>query len=297
MTAAKKYIFIVLTLLMGVVFLYSAYTKVIPVQAFAYTLQENAGFSQKVAAIAARFFAGLEAGLGILLLFNLFGKRKWVVKMAFILLLTFSAFLIYLWASKGNVVNCGCFGDTLLMSPAASLAKNALLLVVTGILIRYHNGFLSKPANTIAPFILLLTIILPYIIFPVLRPYKIDLNGLYSGAAIPGADLRKGKHIIAFLSPSCIHCRRAAHKLEEDLRTDPTLPFFMVIGGTKSDLTDFWKASQAQNIPYVRMEAKLFKKYTGDVFPYIIWVNNGIVEEETSYKDLSTTAIEKWVKN
>ena len=82
-----------------------------------------------------------------------------------------------------------------------------------------------------------------------------------------------------------------------DLKSDTTLPFFMVIGGTTSDLTDFWKASHAENIPHIRMDVAPFMKYTHGVFPYIIWVNNGIVEEETGYVDLSTPAIEKWMQH
>jgi hypothetical protein len=219
-----------------------------------------------------------------------------VLKAAFVLVSVFSIYLLNLWISKGNNVNCGCFGDTIWMSPAASLIKNAVLLAILFLLIGYHNGFSYRWTEVTAPVLLFSTIIVIFIVFPVFKPYKIDLTAVYSGKDVPATDLGKGKHIIAFLSPSCIHCRRAGNKMYRDLKSDTTLPFFMIIGGITSDLTDFWKASNAQNIPHIRMDVAPFMKYTHGVFPYIIWVNNGVVEEETGYVDLSTPAIEKWMQ-
>ena len=296
MPAVYKYFLLFLSLLTGAVFLYSAYTKLVPIQAFEYTLVEDAHLYRILAAYAARSFIGIEGGLGALILFHFFGKAKWVLKAAFALLSVFSVYLLYLWISKGNNVNCGCFGDTIWMSPKASLIKNMVLLAILFLLIRYHNGFSYRWTTVTAPVLLLSTIIVIFLVFPVFKPYKIDLTVVYSGKDVPATDLGKGKHIIAFLSPSCIHCRRAGNKMYRDLKSDTTLPFFMVIGGTTSDLTDFWKASHAENIPHIRMDVGPFMKYTHGVFPYIIWVNNGIVEEETGYVDLSTPAIEKWMQ-
>ena len=297
MRAINKYGLLVLSFLVGATFLYSAYTKLVPIQGFEYTLIEDVHLSRSFAAIAARFFIGLEGGLGTLLLFHFFGKGKWVLKAAFGLVAVFSVYLIYLWIAVGNDVNCGCFGDSIFMSPSASLIKNVLLLLALGLLTRYYDGFSYKWAALTALLVLPITIALTFIIFPVFKPYKLDFTAIDAGADIPSVDLKHGKHIIAFLSPSCIHCRRAGLKIHEDHKKDPTLPYFMILGGTKSVLTDFWKFSHAQDIPYVRMNTEPFLKYTHGVFPYIAWVNNGIVEEETGYIDLSPAAIDKWMKH
>src|ERR1035437_4715925 len=133
--------FIILSVAVGATFLYSAYTKLYPIQPFEYTMVEFVHLPWMVAAIAARFLVGMEAGLGALIALHLFGKNKWALKTAFLILIIFSIYLISLWITAGNNVNCGCFGDAIWMSPSASLIKNAVLLIIAGLLIRYHKGF------------------------------------------------------------------------------------------------------------------------------------------------------------
>ena len=316
-------LFIILSVAVGATFLYSAYTKLFPIQPFEYTMVEFVHFPWIVATIAARFLVGLEAGLGALIVLHLYGKNKWVLKTAFGVLIFFSIYLVWLWVTAGNNVNCGCFGDAIWMSPSASLTKNAILLILIGLLIRYHNGFNKKWFHIASPVLLLIVIVQPFIILTIpheqpswLRTdrYKIDLSALYqtSNDSTSGnlhriysseypapnllPDLEKGKYIIAFLSQSCPHCRIAAYKMHVMKQNNPSLPFFMVIGGTTSDLTDFWKATKAQNIPYTRLDKNHFLQYTGGVFPLIIWVNDGTVEAKADYNTLTQSAIEKWLK-
>ena len=293
-----RFILILLSVATGALFLYSAYTKLFPILAFEYTMVEFVHLPLWVAAIAARFFIGLEAALGALITFHLFGKNKWALKVAFILLVVFSGYLIYLWIKAGNDVNCGCFGDTIWMSPSTSLIKNAILLAIAGMLIRYHHGFTYRWAGIAGPALFISILILPYIIFPLFKRYKLDFQPIYTldKSLAPAIDLSKGKHIIAFLSPSCIHCRKAAFKMHQMEENNPAIPFYMIIVSTMGNINGFWEASQAQNVPYTRLAEKPFMKYTGGVFPQIFWVNNGWVEESTSYPDLDQKVIEKWMK-
>lgn len=250
-----------------------------------------------IAKIAARFFIGLEAGLGALIVLHFFGKNKWPLKAAFGLTVIFSLYLIFLWIKEGNNVNCGCFGDAVWMTPSSSLIKNVLILLSLGVLIKYHHGFTYKWTAITAPILLIAGITTFYIVFPVYEIYKIDLKPLYTDKKFaPSVDLTKGKYIIAFLSPSCIHCRRAAIKMHKMKESNPAIPFFMILGGVESSLTDFWKDTQAQNISYTRLNRDQFMKYTGGVFPQIYWVNNSWVEESTGYPELDQKLIEKWMK-
>jgi methylamine utilization protein MauE len=293
-----RILFIILSVAVGATFLYSAYTKLYPIRSFEYTMSEFIHLPPIVAAIAARFFTGLEAALGALIIFHLFGKNKWVLKSAFALLITFSVYLLWLWATAGNNVNCGCFGDAIWMSPFASLIKNAVLLAIIGVIIRYHHGFDFKWSRMSAPVSLACIIAIPFFVFPIQNRYRMDFKPLYTADStnVPPLDLSRGKHIIAFLSPSCIHCRKAALKIHEMKLRNPSLPIYMVIGGTKSDLTDFWKASNAQDVPHSRLPQEPFMKYTGGIFPTILWVNNGMVEANTGYPELDQKVIEKWMK-
>lgn len=288
----------ILSVATGSLFLYSSYTKLFPILAFEYTMVEFIHIPSWVAAIAARFFIGLEAGLGALIVLHFYGNNKWALKTAFALLVVFSIYLVYIWVVAGNNINCGCFGDAIWMSPSASLIKNALLLAAIGILLRFHHGFTYKWAAIAGPALFISAIILPYITFPVFTRYKIDLNPVYTldSTLAPDVELRTGKHIIAFLSPSCPHCRKAAFKMHKMKENNPSIPFYMIIVSTLGNINTFWDSSKARNIPYTRLQEKQFMKYTGGVFPQIFWVNNGWVEESTSYPDLDQKVIEQWMK-
>ncbi len=289
----------------GALFLYSAYTKAFPIETFEYTMVEFLHLPWLAAAFAARVLLGIEASIGVLLVFNLYGKNKWLLKSSFVLLVLFTAYIIYLWAQFGNHVNCGCFGDAIWMSPAASLIKNIVLLLVITVLILYGNGVKFKWAAHSIIIVLIILAILPFILFglPAVKPdwtknggYSLDLSPLYAKEKkdIPQVDLARGKYIIAFFSPQCPHCRMAAYKMHVMHQHNPQLPLYMVIGGSR-DLSDFWKATRAQDIGYTRLEAAHFFKIVGGEVPFIAWVNNSKVEAKSDYGDLNEAEIGKWL--
>ncbi|HXS37267.1 MAG TPA: MauE/DoxX family redox-associated membrane protein [Flavipsychrobacter sp.] len=297
---------ITLSVFVGAVFLYSASTKLNSIFSFEYTIVGFVHLPWFFAAVAARILCGLEAALGTLLILNIYGRRKWVLKTAITLLIIFSLYLIYLWVKEGNQVNCGCFGDAIWMSPASSLIKNVLLIIATIILLLFNNGLGKKWANIVSLSLLVILIALPFFLYeiPNQQPtwlqkdkFKLNLSSLYAPGKkdIPKIDLYKGKYIIAFLSPTCPHCQMAAYKMHLMKQNNPSLPFFMVIGGSM-DLSDFWAKSKAQNIPYTRLDKDKFLKLIGFSFPVIDWVNNDWVEAQTPYISLNQKEIEKWLK-
>ena len=311
-----RFILIIISIGTGGMFLYSAWTKVLPIQPFEYTIVEHLHLPWLAASILARLMIGLEAALGGLIVLHLFGKNKLVLKLAFALLVLFSIYLVWLWASAGNEVNCGCFGDYIWMSPSASLIKNAVLLLFTAILIRWHHSLHFKWVTPITWLLSLVGVVLPSVLFPISigKPswvkqdkFKLDFTPLYSPikddtAALrvpypdkPSIDLSNGKYIIAFVSPSCEHCRIAARKMSIMKKDNPSLPFFMIIGGIASDLTDFWKYTNSGNILYMRLHRNPFLDYTGGMFPQIFWINNGWVEAKSSYNTLNQHEIEQWM--
>lgn len=289
---------ILTTLATGGLFLYSAYTKLFPsIQAFEYNIAGNLGVPHLTAAIASRFFIGVEAALGAMIALHFFGRRKWVLKAAFALVSVFSIYLIWLWIKMGDNVNCGCFGGGIFMSPSTSLVKNVVILAALGILLKRHSGFSFDSSNIIPIVNVLCIIMVAYIAFPVFKPYKFKFEKLYADSIYnPGVDLAHGKHIVAFLSRSCSHCRKAALKMHEMRTNNPSLPFYMIIGGTDTALASFWNDSHAQDIPWSRLPEKPFLDYTGGEFPQIIWLNNGKVEANTTYPELDQKIIEEWMK-
>lgn len=322
-----KSLFITLSVVTGATFLYSAWTKggvffysewtpVLPIQPFEYMFVEYLRFPWILAAISARFMVGLEAALGALIMLHFFGKGKSILKGAFVLVVIFSIYLVWLWATVGDDVNCGCFGDVIWMSPSASLVKNVVLLLVIGILIKFHHGLAVRWGQMATGLLLIGGISLPFFIVPLsqMEPnwlrkgsYEIELAPLYEPKrddttvaitypAIPNADLRKGKHIIAFVSPSCEHCRIAVRKMRLMKKSNPELPFFIIVGGVASDLTDFWKETKAQDMPYMRLHRDPFLNYTGGMFPLILWIEDSRVVAKSTYNTLYQGEIEKWLK-
>ena len=88
--------YVLLSIVAGGLFVYSAYTKLIPtIQAFEYNIAGRLGIHYLTAAIAARFFIGLEAGQGILIALHFFGRCMWVLKAAFALVTIFSFYFFF----------------------------------------------------------------------------------------------------------------------------------------------------------------------------------------------------------
>ncbi len=297
MNKVARLFLILLSAVTGTLFIYSAYTKLFPtIQAFEYNIASQLHVHYMTAAIAARFLIGLEAGLGALILFHFYGLNKWVLKAAFVLVSIFSVYLVWLWIKMGNNVNCGCFGDSIFMRPSTSLIKNALILAAIGSLIRFHKGFSFQWARIVPALHLISVFALAYLVFPVFTHYKFNFTAMYADKEnAPKEDLAKGKHILAFLSRSCMHCRKAALIMHTMKTNNPALPFYLIISGTDS-LTDFWQYSHAEDIPYSRMAGPTFEKYTGGEYPQIIWLNNGSVEANTTYPELDQKVIEEWMK-
>jgi hypothetical protein len=297
MHQVSRIFFIILAAATGGLFLFSAYTKMYPtIQAFEYNIASQLHVPYMMASIAARFFIGLEAGLGSLILTHYFGKNKWVLKTAFLLIAVFTVYLVWLLIKKGNNVNCGCFGNNIWMSPTTSLIKNGLILAALWALIKYHKGLPIPWSNAIPVIHMACAFSLSYLLIPIFSHYKIDYTAIYADKQYaPTEDLKKGKHILAFVSPECSHCRKASSIMHEMKKNNPAIPFYLIIGDTTTELKEFWDETHAEDIPHTRIDEVPFDKYTGGEYPQIIWVNNGWAEANTTYPELDQKVIEQWL--
>jgi len=295
-----------LSVCFGAVFIYSAYTKLNPVQVFEYTLVEFMHLPWWLSAILARLMTGIEIAIGALAILHFYGTKKWLLSAAIILLILFNAYLAYIWINFGNRVNCGCFGDAIWMNPGASILKNCILIIAAIVLFKYRTGWKFTHAQKLTSGLFLILTFLPFFLFaiPENNPvwlkkdkFPLPLSAAYEpdNKITPSADILHGKHIIAFISPLCPHCRMAAHKMHIMKTANPSLPFFFIIGGTDSDLTDFWKETKSQNIPFSRMKKNQFLSFTGGIFPQIYWVEDTTVVAKSTYLDLDQAQIEKWL--
>lgn len=298
---------VLLSIILGLSFIYSSYTKAWPIESFEYRIVEYVQLPWLLSATAARALVGLEAALGVLIALNIFGKSKWVLKFSMLILVIFSIYLVYLWIAVGNDVNCGCFGDDILMTPSQSLIKNAVMLVLLFVLSKYHNGLKKRWLHILSIVGVLIGMAVPFVTQPIAtaapgflkdEAYEMDLSVLYNEDQkdIPKIDVTKGKYVISYMSLTCPHCRKAAYKMHLMKQRNPDLPFFFVLNGKKKMLDNFWEDTKSNDIPYTMLAKDDFIRLSGPNVPAIYWIDNSTVEAKSTYLDLNQSSIEDWLK-
>lgn len=298
----------ILLFLLACVFFYSAYSKIYSDNAFdnfQWTFIDLGISSQLAAGIIARLMIGLEVSLGLLLLAHIYLKQ-FTYKAVLLLLAAFTVYLLVVIFKQGNTGNCGCFGDKLAMKPLAAIIKNLVMMAVTVLLIYIYPVKPYKFQEYFMMPIAMLGLTIPFLInnidvstAPV--PYKkaIDLSLLYKYSPAPQVDLAKGKHIIAFMSLTCPHCKKAAYLLQIIHREHPELPVFMVLDGADTFKKSFFEETHAEQVPHLLYyHTDDFVKMAGmDGVPAIYWINNSNIEykSKNAYYQLDPKFMEQWV--
>jgi hypothetical protein len=307
MKLMRRISLILLSVLIGGIFIFSAYSKTEPVQYFEYTINSQLHLSWSLSALLARFFIGLELALGLLMVVNVFGYRKWILKLSLGLLVLFSMHLILLWITQGNDVNCGCMGRIAPMTPLQSLLKNTGLILATIVLIRFYKTEDGKILNMLTIPVTFILIAIPFVIFPLKQQLTLPLSRLYGAdqKEQPKAELRQGRHILCFMSLSCSHCRDAAKIITAMKRKNPFLPYYIVFAnGSDSTrdarLADFMADTKADNIPYHFINQDDFvdmvHRSGSDGVPSIFWMKDSTIIRKISIPELNLAETEEWLK-
>jgi hypothetical protein len=304
----KKILLAFLSALMGGIFLFSGYAKLYPIEPFEYTFVDL-GIGWQVAPFLSRILIGLEFLIGLALILQL-TLKKLTYKLSIATLLFFCLYLILQIIFSGNKGNCGCFGTMFFMTPLEALIKNAVMLLILIVLYKFHNGWgTGKFANSLYIALGLTSFALPFILNPVElsfsaaylnRPennYKLELDSLYSSAklTVPPKTLSQGKHIIAFISLTCEHCRIASKKMHIMHKRNPDIPFYFILNGDEENLKPFFDDTRTEDIPHCMLLGKNFVYLAGTNMPVIYLVNNSIVEHNVNYLDLDQKEVESWL--
>ena len=118
-----------LRILVSALFIFSGIVKLYPIEPFELTLIDVGMSNWSFAPIMARLLIGTEIFLGLAVLLNTKFLPS-VLKYTLILTGFFTFYLTLLWIFRGNNVNCGCLGSYILLTPAESIAKNLVLIVI-----------------------------------------------------------------------------------------------------------------------------------------------------------------------
>jgi hypothetical protein len=310
MKILKRIIAITLSIIVGSIFIYSGYTKLFPViETFEFTFVELGIANWYTAPFIARLFLGLEFFVGCLLILN-YQLKKITIPITIILLSFFTIYLIIQIFVSGNNGNCGCFGEHLKMSPLQAIIKNAIMFGLLFIVYFIYEGWKIKYNSLLLSFVGVTLILTPFIINPIdynytsnnldeKVNYPLALNLLFqpedsSKVEIPKVDIRKGNHVVAFLSLKCPHCKIAAKKFRLIKKNNPQISIYFILNGQKSDYSNFIEETKADNIPYSFCLGKTFVKLASFRLPRIYYLDNGIVLRKVDYLELNQYEIEEW---
>ena len=304
----KKILLFLLSVFTGLIFIYSGYTKLHPIEPFEFTFVDLGIGGWQTAPFLARFLIGLEFLIGILMISGVRVRQTALITIG--TLLMFSVYLIFILIKEGNNGNCGCFGNAIVMTPVQALIKNVFLLVISFMLFKFYEGFDYRRFGVWL--ILLFSVaslsmphVLNYVDFDYSASYlvpkenffKLELDSLYKDAKlnVPPKNLKSGKHVLAFMSMSCPHCRIAAKKMRIMKEKNPGLPIYFILNGDNDKIKPFFDDTKARNIKFCILNGKNFVYLAGLNMPTIYLLNNSVVENKVNYMELDQREVEKWL--
>lgn len=264
-----------LRILLGITFLFSAYTKFVGPGFFEITLMDQGLAPDRFfAAQLARFFIGLEFALGILMLLPFYTKKLMLVSL--LLLGGFTLHLVYLW-SIGDTENCGCFGEMISMTPLESIIKNGILIGISAFV--FWKTAYDK--RSIKP-ILLGTGLVIASMWPLLPlpnhsdfPFQKLTQFEYAGRV----DLAAGEKVVAVFNLDCEHCQEAASQLAELAAVSSSFPkLYVLLYQEGSTTVAEFEELTAFAYPYAFIDMNTFFDLIGNSPPRIYHLKAGKVE-------------------
>jgi hypothetical protein len=248
---------------------------------------------------------GIELLLGLFLLLHIY-LRQFTYKAVIAILAIFTVYLLLVLAKQGNSGNCGCFGNKIAMKPLTAIWKNLIMIAVTVVLMFIYRIKPYKFQEYIALVVAAASLSIPYLVnniytgtAPVAYGKPIDLDPLYQFSPAPSVELRKGKHIIAFMSLTCPHCKKAAYLMQIIHKQHPEIPMFIVVDGPEDYKKAFFEETHAEHVPHLfYRHTEEFSQMAGPEVPAVYWVNNGKIEYKSpfAYYQLDPSFMLKWVK-
>jgi hypothetical protein len=303
----KKILWLTISISIGALFIFSAYTKLIAIEPFEWTIAETGLMNFDAANIVARILIGLEFALGILFILNL-NFKNYTYTIAAILLAIFNIYLLYILNVYGNSGNCGCFGQTVYMTPLQAYLKNMCMLFSIWVLSTYtYKNIYNKWAKYLMLAGLLIGMVYTCIVAPPefiyikeknnFKSYAINLDAMYSDSASskPAFDYKHSRKIIAVLSTSCHFCQKAARRMHSINMRQKNAPFYFIIGSDSSRLKTFLTTTQAYNIPMqLNKNEDFLMKIAQGSLPAIFWVQDGQVVKKSNYYNINEAEMNAW---
>lgn len=183
--------------LLGAVFIFSGFVKIIDPLGFTYKIEDYltafGPFFEQFSFFAlpvSIILSSAELIIGLLLFFNIFTRQTSFFSLLFMCVML--PLTLYI-ALTDPVSDCGCFGDAIIISNWATFYKNTVLITLAIIVFLYRNNFqsilLKYVQRIVFSVFILISIALSvycYLYLPIIdfRPYKIGVD-IEEGMNIP----------------------------------------------------------------------------------------------------------------
>ncbi len=273
----KNRISFVLRVLMGAVFIVSAYSKIVsPGLIEIILLDHGIVSSREVAAILIRILIGFEFTLGMLF-FQPFSLRKIVIPVSFLFLVGFTIYLGYTAIILHDTQNCGCFGEMIKMSPVESIIKNIVLMGLLVLLFRWSD---EKKNYLVAPLLIVLSVAVVFIAVPV-KSQKDFRFAEYTNFVGQGrVNLSRGDKLIAIMNTECDHCQLLAKDLAGMKKKMKWFPEMYALFFSEGSISvDSFKVITNFDFPFKIIGVNQFFNLIGQSPPRIYWLRDGVVKE------------------
>lgn len=299
----KRLIVTILRFFVGSVFIFSAISKLFPIELFELTFVYQGIASWQVAPYLSKLLIGFELFIGIALIFNQLIK-KLIIPITFLLLITFTIYLFYVLFKYGNTTDCGCFGSLFHLTAKQSIIKNIILIIAIIIIYRYSEITKWK-YKWLLPSVFVVCISIFFILFPVEKyivhpiEYKSKMPAWFADITNfekdKNADFKQGRKIVAFFSLTCEHCKELAFKLGILQKNNKLPPTYFVFYGNKKNVPAFF-AQTKSNFPYKVLNDEDFYSYAGPTVPKIFLLQDGLILMEWTTKLFDAEKFEDQLK-
>ncbi|MBP3254519.1 MAG: hypothetical protein J6M30_08440 [Bacteroidales bacterium] len=300
-------------ILIGLVFVASAVTKYISIDAVDLFVYEHQLFSWNVTTFVTRLLIAAEGCLGIMLLAGIYPKT--VKRLSIIMLAGFTVYVL-LKPVLFNVdsENCHCFGTVLLLSDRQTLIKNIILLTLSYFMF-WDNGWQGRfgrfiysqrkylTAVIIAVCLIVVnTVMMPEPIERNLFPKKASVDQdkfefLMQMDSVQNLEATKGKKILCLYSTGCKYCKQSAIRLDV-LRQKYDIPdsnFALVFWGSQNGMDSFFVKTNTKPLPHTMVHPIPFLQATKGRQPVVILFNEGKIEKLLKYPNINEKDIKKFL--
>lgn len=309
----------------GLLYLFSAFTKVYPINYFEYIIKETANFDYITTQIISRVIITIELCLGLFYITK-FNLKKFTIPISIILLIFFNFILIYQIAFI-QVNNCGCFGNKFDLSPENSLIKNFILIILNLFVLWKYNEEYFYTYKSLIIFFIIGAII--FLLFP-LKLKKIDVNNkiqkiniiMQTNVKIFSDTLQKssskikiikkeisiftplnkyhkninvndGNKILLFLSLDCEHCLQVAKDISKYLNNSNSIVYFL---GDEQEIPNFLQKSKIKT-NYILLSASEFFEYIDGIPPIIFFLKDGKILKKFTQEEIEDGKLNSFIIN